>query len=174
MYLMAVITLAACNDSKKSMPAAPASADVASASLKGKKYKTARVGLLSPFKMDAENPYQWFDEMKDTSSFFTSYRDERMQLQLHFSNDTTATIMDSGKTIPATYHVDDTPEDDEKPGIRIRMSYEDNSMSPFPGQTGPMVLTVTYRIIGVDDKQLLVETPNGFNQRKVVALLQAE
>jgi hypothetical protein len=46
--------------------------------------------------------------------------------------------------------------------------------SVFPGQVGKATITFSYKILGIDDKQLFLETPNMFNMKKVAALMKTE
>jgi hypothetical protein len=46
--------------------------------------------------------------------------------------------------------------------------------SLVPGQVGKSTITFSYKVLGIDDKQLFLETPNMFNSRKMAASMKAE
>jgi hypothetical protein len=172
---MTIFFIACKNDQAASIDllAKPASPDAVYHFVKGKKFDTKHVATLSPFAMDSKDPYEWMDEKKDTSQFSRDYLKERMAFSLHFINDTSITIHDDGKTIDGTYKFDNEISDDEKEGVKLRVSYPDSSMS-FPGMSGPMIMTATYFIAGADEKNLLLETPRSFNNRRIVVIMQAK
>lgn len=174
LFALAVATLViSCSNDKKNetaVPAKPASIDAVKQFVKGKNYQTKRVATVSPFDMDKENPYEWMDEMKDTSTFFKNYLNERMSFTLNFVNDTSVVMSDEGKTINGTFRIDNETKEEEKEGIKLRISYADSSMN-FPGATGSMIMTSTYLVAGADEKSLLLETPRSYNNRKIAALL---
>jgi hypothetical protein len=177
LFLSVSLFFIACNNSNTTehvpVPSAPSSAATASQSVKGKMYETKKVAILSSFKTDTEGPYEWMNDSKDTTDFFKNYLAERMAFSLQFTNDTSVIMQEEGNTISGTYKFDNESREDEKEGIKLRISYEDSSMS-FPGSTEPMVMTYTYLVAGADEKSLLLETPRSFNNRKVCVLMQVK
>jgi len=172
---LAALFIFSCSEHKPvSLPAKPGSPGTVKNAIQGKLYKTIKAGTLSPFEMDKKNPYEWTDDMKDTSSMFRNFFADRMKFILHFINDTAVNFMDEGKHIEATYSIDSLIKEDEKPGVKLRISYEDKDNSFNMGDMGPVRLTYTYIVAGADDKQLLLETPRSYNDRKVIVLMSSE
>lgn len=155
------------------LPPAPASVDAIVKTVKDKKYKTSDLALISTLVADKNNPYEWFDEIEDTTAFFRNYEKQKKKLELNFINDTTAEVTDETETNKATWEIDDQPKSDEKPGQFLRLTMEKNE-ELIPGQVGKSTITFSYKVLGIDDKQLLLETPNMFNSRKIAALMKAE
>jgi hypothetical protein len=174
---LSLIIISCSNNNKETaataLPPKPASTDAVLNIIKQKNYTAEKIATLSPFEMDKENPYDWFDEKKDTSSFTKTFLKERLGMQLRFKNDTSVSLIDDNKTTEAIYKLDTIIKEEEKPGIKLRISYPDSSMS-FPGVTEPMIMTYTFNVLGIDEKSLLLETPRSYNNRKVVALLKKE
>lgn len=169
-----IVLLYSCTEKKQSIPPVAESGEMIQNLIRGKRFKTEKLALLSPFKMDKENPYPWFDEMKDTSSFFKNYEKERMAFSLFFSSDSAATIQDKDKKISGVWKVENDQDDEGVTGLYIKISYEDDSMNLFPGQTGPAIMTASYKVLGIDEKQIFLETPFGYNRSKVLVLMKAE
>jgi len=138
-----------------------------------KKYKAAELALISTFISDKNDPYEWFDNVRDTTRFFRNYEQQKMKFALQFINDSTAEITDETSVSKATWKIDDQPKSDEKPGIFLRLSMERDEQL-IPGQTGKSTITFSYKVLGIDDKQLFLETPNMFNSRKMAVLMKTE
>jgi hypothetical protein len=174
---LSLIIISCTNNSKgtaaMALPSKPASIDAVLNIIKQKNYKAEKIATLSPFEMDKENPYDWFDEKKDTSSFAKRFLNERLSMKLQFKNDTAVLFIEDNKTIEGTYKLDTIINEEEKPGIKFRISYPDSSMS-FPGVTEPMIMTYTFNVLGIDEKNLMLETPRSYNNRKIAVLLKAE
>ncbi|MEI9946511.1 MAG: hypothetical protein WDN26_20100 [Chitinophagaceae bacterium] len=173
---LAAAFIVACNsnkDAETSIPPKPSSIEAVKQLVKGKKYRTQKVATVSPFEMDKEKPYEWMDEMKDTSTFFKKHLADRMKFTLNFVNDTAVMMNDEEKIINGTYNLDTKTGEEEKEGIKLRISYPDSSMN-FPGSTGVMIMTATYFVAGADEKSILLETPRSYNNRKVAILLHTE
>lgn len=170
--ISASLLFISCSDQKEiKIPVPPASVTSVKASIKGKTFITSRVGTLSPFAtgIDKEKPFRWFDEEKEPGKFTKDYEAERKKFQLVFVNDTTLRITDDDKTWDAVYKIDDAVKDEEKPGIRLRFSYEDKESSMnFPGATTPMTLTSSYLVAGLSDNEMIVQAPREFNRQPVM------
>ena len=173
--LTALFFLSACNTAtvQVDLPPAPASMDAVKKMITGKKYNTEKLAQVSNLVADKNDPYEWFEEMKDTTAFFRNYRDKRMKFSVQFVNDTAAVITDEAGTNNGAWSIDDQPGEKETPGIFLRLSVTSEEKL-FPGQTGFSTLTSTYKILGMNDKQLFLQTPNMFNMRKMAVLLKAE
>ena len=164
----------ACGNSKTvNLPPAPANADAAAKTIKGKKYKTVQLALISNLVADKNNPYEWFDEIKDTTPFFRNYEKQKLKFEINFINDTAAQVTDEAGVNNAIWKIDNQPKSDETAGIFLRLSMEKQEAS-IPGQTGLSTITFSYKVLGIDDKQLFLQTPNMFNSRKIAALLKTE
>lgn len=174
--LLVAIAFASCtNDTSTSitLPARPASAEAISQFVKGRLFETKKVATLSPFDTGNESPYEWMNDSKDTSKFFRDYLTERMGFTLQFINDTSAVLNEEGKVITGTYKFDNEVLENEKEGVKLRVSYPDASMN-FPGMSDPMIMTSTFLIAGGDEKNLLIETPRSFNNRRIAVLMQVK
>ena len=174
---LSLIFISCTNNSKETaataLPSKPASIDAVLSIVKQKKYTAEKIATLSPFEMDKENPYDWFDDKKDTSSFAREFLAERLNMSLKFINDTAVRLMEEGKETTGLYKLDTIIIEEENPGIKLRISYPDSSMS-FPGVTSPMIMTYTFNVLGINEKNLLLETPRSYNNRKVAVLLKSE
>jgi hypothetical protein len=175
-FLLPVFFLAAaCNNAtvKVDLPPAPAQLDSVKKIVTGKKYKTEKLAQISNLVSDKNDPYEWFEEMKDTTAFFRNYRDQRMKFGVQFINDTSITVTDQSGTTNGTWSIDDQPGKDDTPGIFLRVTVMSEEKL-FPGQTGLSTLTSSYKVIGINDKQLFLQTPNMFNMRKIAVLMKPE
>jgi len=167
-----LVLIGSCNSNSTSegsskLPGKPGSIQAVEASLKGKNFKTVDVGTVSPFQMDKDNPYEWQDNMKDSSA--KPYLTERMSFSLHFLNDTGVTIFDDGQEKLGTYKVDTITNGDEPPGIKLRIAHTEYGFG-----NDLVTVTYTYPVNGINDKQLFLLTPRDFNRRKIVVLMEAK
>lgn len=153
------------------IPATPAGIEAVAKTVIGKNFTAYKIATLSPFEMDKENPYDWLDDKKDTTAFTRNYVAERMKMKLNFINDSTVQLTDEDKITEGTYKLDTLSSEDEKPGIKLRISYSDTSMN-FPGVTEPMIMTSTYTVLGINNESLLLEMPRSFNNRKIAVLMK--
>ena len=163
-----------CGNTKTvNLPPAPANADAVSKTIKGKKFKTTELALVSNLVADKNNPYEWFDEIKDTTPYFRNYEKQKMKFEINFINDTSAEITDEAGVNKTTWKIDDQPKSDETAGLFLRFSME-RQETLIPGQTGSSTVTFSYKVLGIDDKQLFLQTPNMFNSKKIAALMKTE
>jgi hypothetical protein len=178
--LCAAMALGACNQADKtaSAPAIPKSiADVATA-IKGKQYKVANLGLLSPFASDSANPVNWKIQQEDTSKFFRDYVAKQQPFTIGFSADSTVRFWDvnNGKQVTGTFSVDDAVNEGydgpEKAGIKLRVRYADSL--DLGGQKSAAPMTQSYLVRGLGGNELVVETGQSYNRRTVVLWLKAE
>lgn len=177
----AALCLAACNQSSKTdapnQLAAPSSIADVKANIKGKTYAVANLGLLSPFASDTANPVDWKVQQEDTSKFFRDYVAQQKPFTLTIGNDSTATFFNvsNNKTVKGTFSVDDAMnesfDEKEKPGIKLRLQYNDSM--EFGGQKTAALMTQTYLIRGFSANEMVVETGQAFNRRTLVLWLKA-
>ena len=152
-----------------SQPQPPASVKAVLDELKGEKYKVEKAGTHSVFENDKE--IEWL-EPKEEDKFEKQIADEAKTLQLNFTNDTAVTVTVKDKTYVGTYKADDVVKEDEKPGIKLRISYIDEE---FKFGDGPATeVTYTYLVEGISDNSLLLETPRSMNRRKIVVLMNKQ
>jgi hypothetical protein len=166
-----LVTTNSCSSrtAQNALPEAPASVKAVKDEVKGKKYKVGKAGTHSLISTDKE--IQWLEPKKE-DAFEKEIADESKSLQLDFMNDTLVTVLVKDKTYKGTYAVDDIVKEDEKPGIKIRISYVDEE---FKFGDGPASLvTYTYIVEGISDKSLLLETPRSMNRRKIVVLMNRQ
>lgn len=172
--IILTLLITACGNKKTvNLPPAPVNADAVSKTITGKKFKTAELALVSDLVADKNNPYEWFDEIKDTTPYFRNYEKQKMKFEINFINDTSAEITDEAGLNKATWKIDDQPKSDETAGLFLRFSME-RQEKLIPGQVGTSMITFSYKVLGIDDKQLFLQTPNMFNSKKIAALLKRE
>lgn len=172
--VIVILFFSACSNSKTAqLPPAPASIDSVAETIAGKKYKAAELALISKLISDKNNPYEWFDQINDTTPFFRNYEKQKMKFVIHFIDDTAAEVADETTINKATWKLDNQPKSDETLGIFLRLTMEKEE-GLIPGQAGTSTITFSYKVLGVDDKQVLLETPNMFNSRKLAILMKSE
>ena len=126
------------------LPPAPTSIDTVVKTIKGKKYKTIQLALISNLVADKNNPYEWFDEIKDTTPFFRNYEKQKKKFEINFINDTSAGIADKAGVNKATWKMDNQPKSDETAGLSLRLSIEKQD-TVVPGQVGSSTNTFSYK-----------------------------
>jgi len=174
LLVIAIFSMTSCGNKKTAnLPPAPADVNSVVTTIKGKKYKATQLGLISTLISDKNNPYEWFDEIKDTTPFFKNYEKQQMNFAIHFINDTAAELIQDTLVNKALWMIDNDPKGSETPGIFMRLSIEKEE-TVIPGQTSKSTNTFSYKVLGLDDKQLFLETPNVYNSRKLAVLLKAE
>ncbi len=179
MVLGAAILFASCTNGEKetAAPPAPKSVQDVTGSIKGKKYKVDKLGILSPFASDSLSPVNWKIQQQDTAKFFRDYAAKQTGFTVNFSNDSAASFMDgdAGKMINALYSVenDTNPQDKEElPGIKIKLVYNDSM--EFAGNKTAAKMTLRLRIMGIDASNLLLETNRSYNNRKLVLWMKGQ
>lgn len=171
-----IVFAASCTNSKTvevDLPPAPANMDSVKKMITGKKYVTEKLAQVSNLLADKNDPYEWFEEMKDTTPFFKNYQAQRMKFGVQFTNDSTAVITDEKGTNQGLWSLDDQPGKDDTPGIFLRIAVSSDEKL-FAGQSGATKLTYKFKVLGVSEKQLFLLTPNVFNMRKVAVLMKTE
>ncbi len=173
-FIIVTFLIISCGNKKTtSLPPAPADVNSVVTAIKGKNYKATQLGLISILISDKNNPYEWFDEMKDTTAFFMNYEKQQMKFAIHFINDTVAEVIQDTLVNKAIWKIDNDPKSSETPGIFMRLSIEKEE-AIVPGQTAIYTNTYSYKVLGLDDKKLFLETPNMYNNRKLAVLMKAE
>ncbi len=175
---LALLGATACNNAdvkvtvgKEDLPSKPA--DIASVKgvLGGHTYAMAKTGALSPFDLDKEKEVEWFDTQKDTSRFFRDFQAGLMKTAFRFEKDSLVEYNNEGKMINGKWSLDTLFDEGEDPGMRLRVHFLDSTGSfGFPGANGPVEMTYSFKVMGCDEKGLLLELPREFNRRKVVGL----
>lgn len=162
-----------CNNEKiAALPDPPASAKQVEAFLKGKNFSVKSVGFYGALTINDKTEMEWIDTTDAATKENKTTMDVMRELSksaLTFTNDTAATVTSNGQPYAATWVVDDQPKDDEPAGIRLRVSYADPSFS-FGSE--PMVVTYSYVVKGINEKQLLLELPRTINRRNLVAIME--
>jgi hypothetical protein len=178
LFLMIAYFTCSCNNKETiNKPAAPSTVKEVTTVIAGKSYKTTRLGILSPFAMDSANPVNWNIEKEDTTKFFRDYAKTQGTFTLSFSKDSSCSFFDCSqkKNINASYAADNDPKmssDEMKAGIKIRIHYKDSL--EFGATKTAADMTQTYLVRGMNDKELLLETGNSYNDRKLVVWMKAE
>ena len=171
--ILSLLMISCGNKKTANLPPAPPDVNSVVATIKGKQYKATQLALISTLISDKNNPYEWFDEIKDTTPFFKNYEKQKLKFAIHFINDTVAEVREDTLVNKASWKIDNDPKSDETPGIFIRLSME-REETLFPGQSGKSTITFSYKVLGIDNKQIFLETPNMFSSRKLAVLMKAE
>jgi hypothetical protein len=167
-----IIIFSACSsgDSKKGgLPEKPASVKTVQDGVKGKKYITERVGTHGVFSNDSS--IQWLEPKKE-DKFEQEIVNESKTFQLTFVSDTSVTVMMKDKTHNGTYAINDIVNENEKLGIKLRISYVDEEFKFGDGPASKV--TYTYLVEGINEKSLLLETPRSMNNRTIVLLMNKQ
>jgi hypothetical protein len=153
------------NKAGNTLPAAPASVAAVKKILNGTSYKADKAGFRL-FSTDKE--IKWL-EPKPEDKMEKEVVGKVKTTQLNFVNDTSCLVVIAGKDYSGTYVVDDTITYEEKPGIKIRISYVDEE---FKFGDGPAsMVTYTYIVEGISDKKLLLQTPRSLNSKNIIILM---
>ena len=124
-FILVCLLMMSCDNKKTAnLPPAPADVNSVVTTIKGKKYKATRLGLISLLNSDKNNPYEWFDEINDTTLFFKNLERQQLQLAMHFINDSSVEVTDNGRTNTGTWKIETQPRSDETPGIFSRITFE--------------------------------------------------
>ena len=145
-----------------SIPAVPTTVETAKATLKNKSYGVEEIGTIDLF-----HEYDW-SASADTTAFIRDYLTERKAFTLRFVNDTAVNVSDDKKLIEATYDL----KKDTGTALLLDIHYFDSSFSFNPGE--PTRMTYNYKLLGISNENLLLETPRKLNQRKLVLLMKSK
>jgi hypothetical protein len=169
--ILPVLMISCGNKKTASLPPPPSSIDSVASMITGKTYKAAELALISTLISDKNNPYEWFDEIKDTTPFFRNYEMQKLKFAIYFMNDTIAELTDEAATNKATWKLDDQPKSDETAGIFLRFTMEKDEQT-LPGQSTRSTITFSYKVLGIDEQQLFLQTPNVLNMRKTAVVMK--
>ncbi len=163
-----IVTAYSCSSKagKDPLPGPPSTVNAVQSELKGKSYKAQKAGTHTLFANDKS--IEWL-EPKEDDKFVKGIVDESISLEFIFLDDSSIVVKTKDKTYDGTYAVDDIVKEDEKPGIKLRISYVDEQFK-F-GNMPASTVTFTYGVEGINDNSLLLETPRGMNSRKIVVLM---
>lgn len=163
--LVFLLPFVQCNKANSYIPKEPHSvAETRSQLVKGV-FTVEQVGLGSSSVMN--EPVQWMNEETDKAKAEQDFIADRKSLTLHFINETEVKLTDNQRNIRAQYQL----EKDASKTVLMKLTFEDKTFS-FPGSNEPMKLTYTYRIRGIDENRLLLETPRQYKYRPVVLLMK--
>jgi len=147
-------------------PATTSAADVKKW-ITNKDLVTIKAGLVAP----GGSSYEWV-ENSDTTAFAKEFLDREMSFELHLNYDSTGVLFygklpswdSTGKFIyipdlsGITYKVEDGVVLD----VVVLKRYPDGSIEP---------LGTTYKVLGADEKSILLQAPRGYLDKDVVVLL---
>lgn len=172
-FLAFIVTLPGCSGETEKTPPPPANIKAVTDYLNGKKLRVDRVGFYGSVLQNTERKIEWLDTLKEKNDMVKSAAGEEMSLGLYFQNDTAVVIFKKNKQFTGVYSVDDSPGEgeNEQDGIKIRISYADPD---FGFGDLPTVVTYTYRVIGLDDARILLETPRTINRQKLISLMRGQ
>lgn len=169
----------ACSDSgktvpgKASIPAAPTSMQQVRDGVKKGNYTVEQVGFSRLFMGEAE-PVQWEDQMPDTSKVYRAFVAARKKIRFEFTGDSTLNVHTGSASYPGSYSVDTLVEEDDEEklnSMKLRISYADPEFQ-FPGDTTLSKITYTYKVRGVDENRLMLQSPHSYNRSYVVLLMK--
>ena len=148
------------------IPGAPASAEETGKKINGRQYQVEDGGFVSVFMGKEESP-EWSSASEDTSKHFKDYVAEQKKFSLQFVNDSIVKMVEGDEVMQAAYQL----EKDTSSAVLLLIKVESKE-NIFPGATGPMIMTYTYKIRGIDDETIYLETPRQYNRRNVVYLMK--
>lgn len=170
---LSVLTLlAACSDKgMETLPAKPADVAAAKAFVKGKKFSTEKTGFFGNLTINDKTEMEWIDIKTEKEKYAKDAAETQKYFALQFINDTSVTVFKKDTSFTAAYAIDNEAGeyDEEKQGIKLRLSYADPEFS-FEGMQTSLV-TYTYIMLGAEKDKLLLQLPQSVNRRKLVSLL---
>lgn len=167
---ISVLTLTGtgCSESSEKTPAPPVNSKAVQEFLKGKKLTVKQVGFYSNTSLNANRDVEWLDLAGEKSEMVKTAAEEEKSLTLQFLNDTSVTVNKKAKQFTGTFEISDKAEENEQPGIRLKLTYPDPEFG-FGGT--PMEVTYSYLVAGLDTKSILLETPRTINRQKLLSLM---
>ncbi len=169
-----LLLFTACSGPKDPLPAVPAGIASVQGLLKGKEFRTVKTGFYDALTINDKPTAEWIDTAVLKDNIQKTVVREQGGFGIDFLTDTSATVHAGGRSQAATYVLDTTITEFDKgaAGIKLRLTYEDASMS-FSLTDEPMKVTYTFLVKGVDEKYLLLQLPREINRRSVISLLKA-
>jgi hypothetical protein len=174
LLILSFICLAGCKSGDK-MPDALKSVQDAKSLLPGKTWVVKDVGLKS-FSVSSEtNPdaaisVDWFSAAKELGEYERQSKENFKNASIELKQDTVAVTSGLKITGAQTYVITDEAKDDTPPGIRLELNGGTDEFKDM----GITTATFTYFVLAANEKQLLLQTPNEVNSRKVILLLEAK
>jgi hypothetical protein len=173
MHKAIIITISVCiifgscssKKSKEETLGPPASAKAVRNIVKGARFNVEKAGIRI-FSTDKE--IQWL-EPKEDKKFEKQAIDESKSLRIYFLNDTSCLVALKDKDYQGTYTIDEQAKEDEKPGMKLRISYVDEDFKFGDGPASKV--TYTYIIEAVSNKSLLLQTPRSLNDKNIILLM---
>lgn len=168
-----VMLFSACSEKTEPVPPAPANTKAVMDFVKGKKLQAKQVGFFGNITVNGVKEIEWLDVSGEKDKTKKDAASEELNFSLQFINDTAVTIRKKDKTFTGTYVIDDkTAEmEDEKPGIKLKISFADPDFNLGFGGGAPMEVTYTYPVLGLDSKRLMLETPRSINRQKLISIM---
>lgn len=170
LFSVTIFFLSCSQAEKETLPPAPSSVEAVSKVLMNKNFKVNKTGQYGMVLSNEPADIEWIDTTGKADNLTNRLINELGNWQLTFLNDTACTVISKGKEYIATWSVDNQHEEDQKPGIRLRLNYVDPEFS-FGNE--PSAVTYSYVVLGMDEKRLLLELPRELNRRKLISLLQS-
>lgn len=170
--LGSVIT--SCGNAKtETLPDPPASWKQVDAFVRGKKFEVAKVGYYGSLTINDKPQAEWIDTAENRDPITLRVMNDLSGWELHLSNDIVANVISKGITYSGSWYVDDIEDEsmNEPRAIRLRIKYEDPETS-FGGS--PVLVTYSYVVKGINEKEVLVELPRTINNRRLIALLKSK
>lgn len=173
--LLLTVVLFSCGSGDMKIPGPPKDVNSVKTILKGNTFVAEKTGFWGVLTVNDKQEVSWIDPQKETEKYATEAAGEiNGKFSLAFINDTAVNIVSKAVTTPATYVVDDVVGEYDKgiTGIKLRLSYVDTTMNLGFGDESPMVMTYTYFVKGINDKELLLQMPRDINRRPLITLLK--
>lgn len=169
LVLVSSFIFIACDRSEKMPPAINSAVD-ARALLPGKRWAVKDVGL-RVISLQASEPLsvEWFSAAGELGEYESQAKEKFGKATVELSKDTVAIASNLDLTGAQTYVITDEEKEDTEPGVRLELTGASDAFKDL----GITEATYTYRILGVDEKSLLLEAPNEVNNRKVILWLVA-
>lgn len=165
-----MLALGACGISSnvvsKDLPPAPVTLGATKAALQKNTYTVEDVGFIRTF-MGKEDPVEWSGAREDTVKMYREFIDDRKKLQLEFLTDTSLILTGEKTKYNALYSL----EKDTSSVVLLDIKYADPDFA-FAGSSETSMVTFTYKIRGISDKQLYLQTPNSYNDQPAVVLMR--
>ena len=154
------------------IPAAPTSLQQVKDFIKGKELQVIKAGQYGMTILNDEPEIEWIDTTVQKNRLTLRLMNELGNWRMKFLNDTACTIISNETKYTGTWTLDDQAEEDEKPGIHLRLKYEDPEFNAGIFEGSPV--TYTYIVKAVSEKNILLELPRELNRRKLVSLLKIQ
>ncbi|MFT3674847.1 MAG: hypothetical protein QM781_03015 [Chitinophagaceae bacterium] len=172
LFLAAVFLSGCSNSAEKTLPPAPASVAQTLAWLQGRTLTLQKAGFYGALTVNNNTEINWIDTSAQAEPLIRETVRELGSWSMRLGTDSTIVVNSKGASYQGHYKVDDQPQEEEKPGIRLRVTYVDPTFS-FGGSE-PMEVTYTYVVKGIDAKELLLELPREINRKRLLGLMEVK